>query len=55
MALGGADAPCLGRTWLLPRLLRLTAITRLIAQNVWLAFGFATVLIVLAAIGVLDL
>ena len=56
VALGGADVALLGADLgRLPRLLRLADITRrLIAQNVWLAFGFATVLIVLAAIGVLD-
>jgi heavy metal translocating P-type ATPase len=56
VALGGADVALLGADLgRLPRLLRLADITRrLITQNVWLAFGFAAGLIVLAATGVLD-
>lgn len=56
VALGGADVALLGADLgRLPRLLRLADITRsVIGQNVWLAFGFAAVLIVLAAAGVLD-
>ena len=56
VALGGADVALLGADLgRLPRLLRLADLTRsVIGQNVWLAFGFAAVLIVLAAIGVLD-
>jgi P-type E1-E2 ATPase len=56
VALGGADVALLGADLArLPRLLRLADITRsVIGQNVGLAFGFAAVLIVLAAIGVLD-
>jgi cation transport ATPase len=48
VALLGAD---LGR---LPRLLRLADLTRrVIGQNVWLALGFAALLIALSATGVL--
>jgi P-type E1-E2 ATPase len=56
VALGGADVALLGADLgRLPRLLRLADLTRsVIGQNVWLAFGFAAVLIVLAATGVLD-
>jgi Cd2+/Zn2+-exporting ATPase len=56
VALGGADVALLGADLgRLPRLLRLADLTRrVIGQNVWLAFGFAAVLIVLAARGVLD-
>jgi heavy metal translocating P-type ATPase len=56
VALGGADVALLGADLgRLPRLLRLADTTRhVINQNVWLAFGFAAALIVLAAIGVLD-
>jgi P-type E1-E2 ATPase len=56
VALGGADVALLGaELGRLPRLIRLADETRrVIGQNVWLAFGFATVLIALAAAGVLD-
>jgi len=56
VALGGADVALLGADLgRLPRLLRLADTTRrVIGENVWLAFGFAAVLIVLAATGVLD-
>ena len=56
VALGGADVALLGADLgRLPRLLRLADTTRrVIGQNVWLAFGFAAVLIVFAATGVLD-
>jgi Cd2+/Zn2+-exporting ATPase len=56
VALGGADVALLGADLgRLPRLLELADGTRkIIAQNVWLAFGLAVVLIALAARGVLD-
>jgi P-type E1-E2 ATPase len=56
VALGGADVALLGADLgRLPRLIRLAEQTRrVIGQNVWLALGFATVLIALAAAGVLD-
>jgi Cu+-exporting ATPase len=56
VALGGADVALLGADLgRLPQLLRLADLTRsVIGQNVWLAFGFAAVLIILAAVGVLD-
>jgi len=56
VALGGADVALLGADLgRLPRLVRLADKTRrVIGQNVWLAFGFATVLIALAATGILD-
>jgi heavy metal translocating P-type ATPase len=56
VALGGADVALLGADLgRLPRLVRLADTTRsVIGQNVWLAFGFAAVLIALAAKGVLD-
>jgi P-type E1-E2 ATPase len=56
VALGGADVALLGEDLgRLPRLVRLADVTRhVIAQNVWLAFGLAAVLITLAAAGVLD-
>jgi Cu+-exporting ATPase len=56
VALGGADVALLGADLgRLPRLLRLADGTRkVVGQNVWLAFGFAAVLIALAAMGVLD-
>jgi heavy metal translocating P-type ATPase len=56
VALGGADVALLGADLgRLPRLIRLADTTReVIGQNVWLAFGFAAVLIALAATGVLD-
>jgi Cu+-exporting ATPase len=56
VALGGADVALLGADLgRLPRLIRLADQTRrVIGQNVWLAFGFATALIALAAAGVLD-
>jgi P-type E1-E2 ATPase len=56
VALGGADVALLGADLgRLPRLIRLADTTRrVIGQNVWLAFGFAAVLITLAATGVLD-
>ena len=56
VALGGADVALLGADLgRLPRLIRLADTTRrVIAQNVWLAFGFAAVLIGLAAAGVLS-
>lgn len=56
VALGGADVALLGADLgRLPRLVRLADGTRkVVGQNVWLAFGFAAVLIALAATGVLD-
>jgi Cd2+/Zn2+-exporting ATPase/Cu+-exporting ATPase len=56
VALGGADVALLGADLgRLPRVLRLAQLTRrVIGQNVWLAFGFAALLIALAATGVLD-
>jgi P-type E1-E2 ATPase len=56
IALGGADVALLGADLgRLPRLLRLAdASRRVIGQNVWLAFGFAAVLIALAATGFLG-
>jgi Cd2+/Zn2+-exporting ATPase len=56
VALGGADVALLGADLgRLPKLVRLADLTRrLIAQNVWLAFGLAGGLIALAAAGVLD-
>jgi P-type E1-E2 ATPase len=56
VALGGADVALLGADLgRLPRLLELADGTRkIIAQNVWLAFGLAVVLIALAARGLLD-
>jgi P-type E1-E2 ATPase len=56
VALGGADVALLGADLgRLPRLVRLADATRsVIGQNVWLAFGFAAVLIALAATGALD-
>jgi heavy metal translocating P-type ATPase len=55
VALGGADVALLGADLgRLPRLLRLADLTRrVIGQNVWLAFGFAALLIALSASGVL--
>jgi heavy metal translocating P-type ATPase len=56
VALGGADVALLGADLgRLPRLVRLADKTRrVIGQNVWLAFGFAAILIALAATGVLN-
>jgi P-type E1-E2 ATPase len=56
VALGGADVALLGADLgRLPRLVRLADKTRrVIGQNVWLAFGFAAILIALAAAGVLN-
>jgi len=56
VALGGADVALLGADLArLPLLVRLADTTRaVIGQNVWLAFGFAVVLITLAAAGVFD-
>jgi Cd2+/Zn2+-exporting ATPase len=56
VALGGADVALLGTDLRrLPQLIRLADLTRrVIGQNVWLAFGFAVVLIPLAARGILD-
>jgi len=56
VALGGADVALLGADLArLPLLVRLADTARaVIGQNVWLAFGFAVVLITLAAAGVLD-
>jgi P-type E1-E2 ATPase len=56
VALGGADVALLGTDLgRLPKLIRLADITRkIISQNAWLAFGFAVVLIGLAAAGVLS-
>jgi P-type E1-E2 ATPase len=56
VALGGADVALLGTDLgRLPRLIGLADITRrIIGQNVWLAFGLSTVLIALAAWGILD-
>jgi heavy metal translocating P-type ATPase len=56
VALGGADVALLGTDLgRLPTLIRLADITRtVIGQNAWLAFGFAVVLIGLAASGVLK-
>ena len=56
VALGGADVALLGADLgRLPRLIRLADLTRnVMGQNVWLALGFAVVLISLAATGVLD-
>jgi Cd2+/Zn2+-exporting ATPase/Cu+-exporting ATPase len=55
VALGGADVALLGADLgRLPRLLRLADLTRrVIGQNVWLALGFAALLIALSATGVL--
>jgi len=56
VALGGADVALLGADLgRLPLLVRLADTTRAVmGQNVWLAFGLATVLIALAAAGVLN-
>ncbi len=56
VALGGADVALLGADLgRLPLLIRLADTTRAVmGQNVWLAFGLATVLIALAAGGVLN-
>jgi P-type E1-E2 ATPase len=56
VALGGADVALLGADLgRLPQLVRLADLARrVIGQNVWLAFGFAAILIALAAGGVLD-
>jgi P-type E1-E2 ATPase len=56
VALGGADVALLGTDLRrLPQLIRLADLTRrVIGQNVWLAFGFAVILIPLAARGILD-
>jgi P-type E1-E2 ATPase len=55
-ALGGADVALLGTDLgRLPKLIGLADATRrVIAQNVWLAFGLSVILILLAARGVLD-
>ncbi len=56
VALGGADVALLGADLArLPRLVRLADITReVIGQNVWMAFGFAALLLGLAALGALT-
>jgi Cd2+/Zn2+-exporting ATPase len=56
VALGGADVALLGaELGRLPKLVRLADVTRhVIGRNVGLALGFASVLIALAATGVLD-
>jgi Cd2+/Zn2+-exporting ATPase len=56
VALGGADVALLGTDLgRLPRMIGLADATRrALGQNVWLAFGISTLLIVLAAWGVLD-
>ena len=56
VALGGADVALLGTDLgRLPQLIELADVTRrVIGQNVWLAFGFATLLIPLAAGGILN-
>jgi Cd2+/Zn2+-exporting ATPase len=56
VALGGADVALLGTDLRrLPQLIHLADLTRrVIGQNVWLAFGFAVLLIPLAARGILD-
>lgn len=56
VALGGADAAILGTDLgRLPQLIALADTTRhIIGQNVWLAFGFSVILIVLAAFGILN-
>jgi len=56
VALGGADVALLGADLgRLPRLVRLAETTRrIIAQDMWLAFGLALVLIALAVTGVLN-
>jgi P-type E1-E2 ATPase len=56
VALGGADVALLGADLgRLPRLIRLADTVReVIGQNVWLTLAFASVLIALAATGVLD-
>ena len=56
VALGGADVAILGTDLgRLPQLIALADTTRhIIGQNVWLAFGFSVILIVLAAFGILN-
>jgi Cd2+/Zn2+-exporting ATPase len=56
VALGGADVALLGTDLgRLPRLIGLADLTRrVIGQSVWLAFSLSAILIVLAALGILD-